>query len=280
MRLLSPLSKTFGRPISWLLSGIGGEKDQEMLEVRHLNLDRSIEAIARLREELGRRSASLEERELAQLNDTALLETRAAELERREQAIEERVAALSAREALISRLEAELRWRTADLARDAWELAAAQEAVAAAQSELAAERRALDAMRIGTQTHAALQTHLTKSRDAWARCTLPELRRLVNKNESTYPDRREEWLTYMRQLEEFANSDGQLPAAFQGLIEEVFSPLLESAEQDARWRSTLEPESPEAFSAVERAEQDARWRSTLEPESPEAFSAGDRADGA
>lgn len=223
---LTWVSRALGQPMSSPLDGREGE-ELGLLELRLHDVERGMTALAREREELGRRSASLDERELAQLNDAALLEARAADLERREGAIEERAAALSAREASISELEAELRVRTAELTRDAEKLAAAEEAVVAGQAKVAVERRILEAMRIGIQTHAALQTRLVKSEDVWARWTLPELRSWVGQNGASHPGRQEEWLTCLRELEEFANSDGRLPRAFQGLIEAVFSPLIE-----------------------------------------------------
>jgi transcriptional regulator with XRE-family HTH domain len=251
--LLAPLSKVLGQPMSLLLNGLGNEEDLAILEVRLRDVDRGMAALAREREELGRRSASLDERELAQLNDAALLEARAADLERREGAIKERAAALSAREASISDLEAELRLRTAEIARDAEKLVAAEEVVAAGQAKLAIERRILEAMRIGIQTHATIQTHLAKSHNVWARWTLPEIRSWVDQNGASHPGRQEEWLTCLRELEEFANSDGRLPTAFQGLIEAVFSPLVEdNARGDEEPASRTE--STEEFSGSDSAD--------------------------
>jgi hypothetical protein len=233
VELLAPLSEALGQPVSFLLNGVGNEEDLAMLEVRLHDVDRGMAALAQEREELGRRAATLDERELAQVNDAALLEERAAELERRDGAIEERAAALSAREASMSEFEAELRVKAAELGRDAEKLAAAEEAVkqevAASQAKLAVERRILESIRIGIQTHAALQTRVAKSENVWARWTLPELRSWVGENEASHPGRQEEWLTCLRELEEFANSDGRLPAAFQGLIEAVFAPVIEGS---------------------------------------------------
>jgi hypothetical protein len=209
------------------LGHVGSEGEFPMLELRLRDVERGMAALAREREEFGRRAATLDERELAQVNDVAHLEERAADLGKREEAIEQRAAALSAREASISDLEAELRLRTAEIARDAEKLVAAEEAVAAAQARLEVERRILEAMRIGIQTHATIQTHLAKSHNVWARWTLPELRSWVGQNGASNPGRQEEWLTCLRELEEFATSDGRLPTAFQGLIEAVFSPLVE-----------------------------------------------------
>ena len=252
--LLASLSEALGQPKSWFLNGVGNEEDHAMLELRLHDVERGMAGLAREREELGRRAATLDERELAQVNDVAHLEERAADLGRREGVIEERAAALSAREASISELEAELRLRTAELARDAEKLAAAEEAVAAAHAKIAIERRILESIRIGIQTHANLQTHLAKSQDAWARWTLPELRNWLVQNGESHPGRQEEWLTCLKELEEFATSDGRLPFAFQGLIEAVFSPLVEGAAPIDRDMPSSRTDSTEDSSGLEGAD--------------------------
>jgi DNA repair exonuclease SbcCD ATPase subunit len=245
---VTPLSDALGRPKSWLLNGAASADDLAVLELRLRDIERAMASLAEQREELARRFASVEEQEVAQLEAADQLRAQAADLDIRERALEERAAALSARDALISKLEAELSSKTADLVRDATELEAAREAFVAAQAELAAERRALEAMRLGTQTHATLQARLAESRDVWARWTLPELRGLVSENGSTYPDRRKEWDTYLQQLEQFANFEGRLPAAFEGVLEDVFAPVLESSAQAlglAPDEGVLTPSRPE-----------------------------------
>jgi capsular polysaccharide biosynthesis protein len=61
--------------------------------------------------------------------------------------------------------------------------------------------------------------------EAAARPTLGELERLVSANADRFPDAVEEWNAYLFFLRDYADSDGRLPASFDGLIEDVFGRL-------------------------------------------------------
>lgn len=55
---------------------------------------------------------------------------------------------------------------------------------------------------------------------------LTALERLVDERGGAYPDRAEEWSSYLYFLRDYASADGSLPASFDALVEETFGPLL------------------------------------------------------
>jgi hypothetical protein len=83
---------------------------------------------------------------------------------------------------------------------------------------------------------------------------LPELRSVVGQNEASHPSRQEEWLTCLRELEEFANSDGRLPTALQGLIEAVFYPLVDGTGPSGGEGPASGTESTDDVSGADRAD--------------------------
>ena len=52
------------------------------------------------------------------------------------------------------------------------------------------------------------------------------LERLVNDRGDEFPDRRDEWSSYLFFLREYAEPDGSVPASFDWLIQETFSELV------------------------------------------------------
>jgi len=52
------------------------------------------------------------------------------------------------------------------------------------------------------------------------------LERLVNDRGDEFPDRRDEWASYLYFLREYAAPDGTVPSSFDGLIQETFSELV------------------------------------------------------
>jgi capsular polysaccharide biosynthesis protein len=58
---------------------------------------------------------------------------------------------------------------------------------------------------------------------AW---NLLALERLVNDRGDEFPDRRDEWSSYLYFLREYAAPDGTVPSSFDGLIQETFSELV------------------------------------------------------
>lgn len=58
--------------------------------------------------------------------------------------------------------------------------------------------------------------------------SLPRLERLVEERAAEFPDRVEEWRTYLFFLRDHAAPDGQLPASFDVLVDEVFEDVLQT----------------------------------------------------
>jgi hypothetical protein len=52
------------------------------------------------------------------------------------------------------------------------------------------------------------------------------LERLVNDRAEEFPERRDEWSSYLYFLREYAEPDGRVPASFDWLIQETFSELV------------------------------------------------------
>jgi hypothetical protein len=63
---------------------------------------------------------------------------------------------------------------------------------------------------------------IPKAPGAW---TIERVERLVRDHRNEYPDRYEEWQSYVFYLREFADASGRLPEKFDGLLEEVFEPV-------------------------------------------------------
>jgi hypothetical protein len=61
------------------------------------------------------------------------------------------------------------------------------------------------------------------------RWRLEDLRVLVEDGAAVFPERTEEWRAYLFYLRDFGDSEGTLAASFDGLVWEVFGPLLERA---------------------------------------------------
>ena len=52
------------------------------------------------------------------------------------------------------------------------------------------------------------------------------LDRLVEQRGADFPNRLEEWRSYLYSLRAYASPDGTLPASFDSLVEETFSELV------------------------------------------------------
>jgi hypothetical protein len=156
--------------------------------------------------------------------------------------LEELVGRLEAR--LIAR-ESGLAARERDLQAAIAELREAQAASARDEAALSRRERALDA-RVAMVTRRELE--LTRraaelecrEREAGKAAPEPEpspapraegynlvtLERLVESRAAEFPDRADEWASYLYFLREHAAADGSLPAALDGLIGEAFAELV------------------------------------------------------
>ena len=55
--------------------------------------------------------------------------------------------------------------------------------------------------------------------------TIQRLEQLIRDRGAEFPDRQEEWQSYLFYLREFADVSGRLPRNFDALLEEVFEPV-------------------------------------------------------
>jgi hypothetical protein len=62
-----------------------------------------------------------------------------------------------------------------------------------------------------------------EARGAW---NLLVLERLVNDRGADFPDKRDEWISYLYFLREYAEPDGTVPSSFDWLIQDTFSELV------------------------------------------------------
>jgi hypothetical protein len=62
-----------------------------------------------------------------------------------------------------------------------------------------------------------------------ARWNLDELAALVEARGAEFPERLDEWRAYIVYLRDFVGPDSLLPTSFEGLIDDVFGVLLETA---------------------------------------------------
>jgi capsular polysaccharide biosynthesis protein len=198
----------------------------------------------RLEGRLAARESALAARErdvqasLAELRDATKkapeLEQREGDLARRLEELEERVAAVTKRELELARRAAEISAaerstseRAAELAqaeRDAERAAAEREAALAEAEREAAEREAELAARPAAAPPPVRVAALAGDGKA-GRYNLVALERAVEEHGPEFPNRLEEWSSYLFFLREYADPDGTVPASFDWLIEETFAEL-------------------------------------------------------
>jgi capsular polysaccharide biosynthesis protein len=191
--------------------------------------DGELEALGdRLEARLVRREAALAARErdlqakldeLRAAQETTIAASQdEAVLARRERQLAERIATAAKREAELAR-------RAAEVALRERESAAEQEQVAAAAA--AAE----EAKAAAAEAKAAVETAIPPAPPAAENglrgsYNLVALERLVDERGSAFPERLEEWSSYLYFLREYAAADGVVPASFDGLIHDTFEELL------------------------------------------------------
>jgi hypothetical protein len=136
---------------------------------------------------------------------------------------------LAARESALAVRERDLQKKIDEL-RDAAETLAERER-RLSERVAAVTKRELAAARIAAE-HAAAPTPEPVSAPAPAPkganggFNVSTLERLVDEHGADYPDRLEEWRSYLYFLREHATPDGVLPHTFNGLVAETFRPLL------------------------------------------------------
>jgi hypothetical protein len=191
------------------------------------------EALAAQREEeaqraLAEREQALDELEREAARVTEALEARLADLARRDAQLEERVAAVTAR-------ERELPRRAAELAERERRLAAAEATLAERQA--AQEAAASEPERIPEAPPAAERVQAPEPAPVPAGAApaaavdpgpwnLNDLQRLVVQHSPEYPERVDEWESYLFLLRDYADANGRVPSQFDWLIEDTFRELV------------------------------------------------------
>jgi subunit length determinant Wzz-like protein len=184
--------------------------------------DRELDELGeRLEARLVRREAALAARErdlkakldeLRAAQETTLAASHDEEvLARRERQLTERIATAAKREAELARRAAEVALRERDAA-------AEQEQAAAAAAAADDEAKAAEAAIPPIPSPAENGLHGSYN--------LVTLERLVDERGSAFPERLEEWSSYLYFLREYASADGAVPASFDGLIHDTFEELL------------------------------------------------------
>jgi capsular polysaccharide biosynthesis protein len=196
--------------------------------------DERIDALLAEQERLAAREAALATREreiLAKLDELRAVATPTElpaadpELARRERELEERVVALTHRELELAR-------RAAAVAAQAREAEAAAEVLERRTEELEEWASELDsrAEEQPPEEHPALAEPAPATEAPGpagdGRWNLFALERLVEQHGEEFPDRLDEWSSYLYFLREYANPDGSVPASFDGLIEDTFGELV------------------------------------------------------
>jgi len=179
-----------------------GELDElgERLEARLVRREAALAARAR---DLQTKLDELREAQAASL-ETA--QDGAAELADRERQLAARIAAAAKREAELARRAAEVALRERESA------AEQEEAAAAAAAEAAAVTAPPPPASPGGATR--------------GRYNLVGLEQLVGERGGAFPERLEEWSSYLYFLREYAASDGSLPSSFDPLVGDTFGEIL------------------------------------------------------
>jgi hypothetical protein len=175
----------------------------------------------RLESRLVRRESGLAARERdlqAKLDELRAAQEAALEMSRHEAELTRRERQLTERIAAAAKREAELARRAAEVALRERESAAAQEAAAAAAAQAEAEAEARAAEEPPAPPRAA--------NGARGSYNLVALEQLVDERGSAFPERLEEWSSYLYFLREYAAADGAVPESFDGLIQDTFEELL------------------------------------------------------
>jgi capsular polysaccharide biosynthesis protein len=173
---------------------------ERTLERRAHELEERARALERTTRDAAK-SGELDARERELEGVAADLESRSHSIDDAEHRLDERVSAVTARETALAR-------RAADLAKREREL---EEKEAAVPPPTPAPAPAGGA------------PARSSAYGAWS---LGALERLVEERQDEFPQRREEWRSYLFYLREHADPDGRLPAPFDPLVDDVFAELV------------------------------------------------------
>ncbi len=176
--------------------------------------------------ELNAREQALEAAPLAGLSELAERERALAErlttLTSRERELIRRAGELAARDRELATREEELEARAEEIAKRADELE--ERSAAAATPEPEPEPVLAEAPPIAAAPPpAASVSELPRQPGRW---NLSELSRIVEERGPEFPDRHDEWLSYLFFLRSYAEPDGTLPSSFDWLVEETFTELV------------------------------------------------------
>jgi uncharacterized protein involved in exopolysaccharide biosynthesis len=196
-------------------AGAAGQYDREVS-------DEAIEKLVdRLESRLAAREAALAARErdlratLDELRAAQAAGPDVADLMRRERELERQLAAATEREARLEQRVQALTKREVELARRAAQVAAAERELAE-RPEPEPEPEPEPAAAPPPAAALAGDGHYN----------LLALERLVDEHGAEYPEKAEEWSSYLFFLREHAASDGRVPASFDALIQDTFEELV------------------------------------------------------
>jgi hypothetical protein len=164
-----------------------------------------------------RRSPELEDRERA-------LEERIKLVTKRELELVSRAGELQRREKELAELEAELEARGTELETRAQEFEARAEELSRRADEL--EERTAAAAVPPPPEPATAPANVAEFPQTPGRWNLNELARVVEERGPEFPERQEEWQSYLFFLRSYAAPDGTVPASFDWLIEEQFAGIV------------------------------------------------------
>jgi capsular polysaccharide biosynthesis protein len=153
----------------------------------------------------------------------AELDARVASLTQREVGLARRAAELAARGRQLEERAQELDRRSEELAREA---ADAEEAERSRLAELEPEPQPEpepEPEPVRTEVAVAAPEPVETPGGGW---NLLVLEKLVNDRGQDFPDRVDEWLSYLYFLREYAEPDGSVPTSFDWLIQDTFSELV------------------------------------------------------
>lgn len=210
------------------------------LESESRRLAKTDESTARLQRELAEREQALEQRrddlrraekELRNRDqlDERNAKARERELAARESALDKRASRLAKDEESTAQLqrqvdEAEraLRQRTAELEQRSEDLRRAEQALLKARDQIdAVKPSAAPVAPVEAAPEPPAPAHDDASRN------VESLAALVSRHAAEFPEQAEEWRWYVQSLRDVAEIDGRLPASVEGLVLDVFGPLLE-----------------------------------------------------
>jgi capsular polysaccharide biosynthesis protein len=210
---------------------------EERADAKAVELERRTAELEERAEVLERRTAELETRSETRAGEADAREVEARETAAREAAAleaEARAAEARAREAEARAAEAQARAERAAALREAEEREAAERAAADREAaERAAQEQEEAARAAAAQPEPALPGVPLYRADAapangaarghW---NLTELERLVEERGREFPERIDEWASYLFFLRDYAEPDGSVPASFDWLIEDEFAELV------------------------------------------------------